>query len=318
MEKTSRRSRHCAGLISLIIAAVVVMGTLSPAFAGTYPKAEKYIADEAGVISEVTARTIRNANEELEKNAGAVIAVCTVSTTGDTPIGEYTRAVFHDWKLGESILILIAVDDMNYYFLQSTAIDKILSNEELQSITNDYLEADFVEGNIDTGVMKVCAKLSSVLGSRMNTTDEAADGENKGKTFGSVIAGFFKAILWIVLIAVILFVILFVAALFNDDAAAILRKYVFHSKPQNSVSQIRYDERLYGRQTERRPQQSEQYGRQMPRQQNQNRNYSGARYQGQNSRSNDKYTNYTGYEDYFAQTRNMEEPYYNSDGTRRK
>ena len=309
MKKMKKAERKVSVAIILMAVAIFV-GMLSPVYAETYPQHENFIADTAGVISEVTARTIRNSNEEISNSAGAVIAVCTVSTTGDTAIGEYARGVFRDWKLGESILILIAVDDMNYYFLQSTAIDEVLTNEELSDIVKEYLENDFVAGNIDTGVMKVVAKLSSILGSRMHKTEGTdSPSQNVGTTLGDVIVGFFKVILYIVLIAIAAFIVLFVVALFNDNVAAFMRKYIFRTKPQKTAPRIRYDERLYGGR-QRRPVNQQQRADSI-------RSYSENR-QPRRTVSGDRFGNYSGYDDYFAKTQSLEEPYYNADGTRRK
>ena len=304
---------------------VVIMAVTAslPVFAGTYPTPEKYIADEAGIISEATVRTVVNSNEELENSVGAVIAVCTVSTTGSTPIGEYTRAVFRDWRLGESILLLVAVDDMNYYFLQSTAIDKILTNEELQTIARDYLEEDFKSGSVDTGIMKVTSKLSSVLGSRMPKIEEKqTEPEKKGTTAGSVIVTFFKVILYIVLFAIVAFVVLFIVAMFNDDVAAFMRKYIFRKNNRTNVPNISYDERLYGSPESRR--QNGQNRSSSLRSYSENRSYSDGRPYDQTRQMDrggygrQQYRDYNDeYSAYYPNSQD-DQPYYNSDGTRRR
>ena len=294
-------------VISLLFAFVfaltaIAMGALSPVSAASYPKPTDNIADAAGILSEGTIRSIRNANEATAEEVGAVIAVCTVSTTGDTAIGEYARGVFKDWKLGESILILIAVDDMNYYFLQSTSIDTVLTNDELQEIRNEYLENDFVEGNIDTGVMKVASKLSSILSSRLPKV-EATGGSDKsgGTTAGTVIVGFFKAILFIVLFAAVAFIVLFIVAMFNDNVAALFRKYVFRKKQKPTVPVVRYDDRLYGR--SQRPRQNGQQGQ-----------YRQAPGQNRNPQNYNNYGNYSGYDNFRPQN----DEYYDSNGMRRR
>ena len=295
------------------MAVILTVMAVLPVLAGAYPTPDKNIADEAGIISEATTRTVINSNEELENSVGAVIAVCTVSTTGTTPIGEYTRAVFRDWRLGESILLLVAVDDMNYYFLQSTAIDSVLTNEELQTIARDYLEEDFKSGSIDTGIMKVTSKLASILSSRMPKLDEKqTDTEKKGTTLGSVIVTVFKVILYIVIFAVVAFIVLFVVAMFNDNVAAFMRKYIFRKNNRSNVPNISYDERLYGSPERRR-------------QNNPNnsslRSYSENRSYGDRGQANRGGQQYRGYSDeYSAYYPNSQDdqPYYNSDGTRRR
>ncbi|MBQ4354974.1 MAG: TPM domain-containing protein [Clostridia bacterium] len=254
--------------VTVLLLACFLFAAALPAFAA-YPKKDDNIADEAGVLSEGTIRTIKTTNASLEKDLGVTIAVCTVKTTGETDIAEYAAGLFKSWKLGEGILLLIASEDENYYFLQSTGVDKIITNDVLAEVRNGYLETDFASGNIDRGVMKSVSRLSSLLVSGFKDLaaaedeSESTEGEEKGTTIGSVLIGFFKFLLFVVLFAILAFVILFIAALFNDDCAALLQKYVFRRGRANTMQQNYYDERLYG-QPQRRPNPNSQQRRPNP------------------------------------------------------
>ena len=204
------------------------------------------------MLSESTIRAIETANKTLELDTGTTIAVCTVDTTGESDIAEYARGVFKEWKLGEGVLLLIAKDDKNYYFVQSVGVESVLTNDVLKSIRDEYLEEDFEAGDINRGVNKCVTKLKNVLTAGIpaaktsdNTTD-TANSEPTGTTVGSVIAGFFKAVLWIVLIAVVLLVAFFVLAMYNEDAAALFRKYILRKPDNRRMPEEYYDERLYG------------------------------------------------------------------------
>ena len=204
------------------------------------------------MLSESTIRAIETANKTLELDTGTTIAVCTVDTTGESDIAEYARGVFKEWKLGEGVLLLIAKDDKNYYFVQSVGVESVLTNDVLKSIRDEYLEEDFEAGDINRGVNKCVTKLKNVLTAGIpaaktsdNTTD-TANSEPAGTTVGSVIAGFFKAVLWIVLIAVVLLVAFFVLAMYNEDAAALFRKYILRKPDDRRMPEEYYDERLYG------------------------------------------------------------------------
>ncbi len=322
LTKKTTRSHALSAAVSLILVMtmLICLGT-SVCAAASYPKPENNIADSAGILSEGTIRAIRNANESTAAKVGAVIAVCTVSTTGETSIGEYARAVFKDWQLGESILILVAVDDKNFYILPTTLIDSVLTSEELRDISNKYLEEDFAAGNTDAGVMKIASKLSSVLTEKLPDATKKAetpaeDTEKKGTTVGSVIVGFFKAILFIVLFAVGAFALLFVVAMFNDNVAALLRRYVFRRRETHNVPSVHYDERLYGAPQQRRQGRAPTGDRYM-----QDGGYNGynstARQQGyrQNPQQRRRPDEYTGYYNFSDQDRDA---YYDSTGTRRR
>ena len=143
---------------------------------------------------------------------------------------------------GEGVLILIAKEDNNYFFVPSTGVEDILSNEEIASIRDEYFEGDFANGTYERAVHKVVMKLKNVLVAGVEARAAAAEAEadaaeseektteEKGTPAGNAIVTFFKIILWLVIIAILLFVGLFVWAMFNEDVAALMQKYIFRRK----------------------------------------------------------------------------------------
>ena len=270
MTKKTNFSRIIACLL-----VVIMIGAMALSVSAAYPKADEFVADEAGVLSESTIRQIKKTNKDLSDEFGVTIAVCTVKTTDGTPIAEYARELFTEWKMGEGVLLLIASEDKNYYLVQSTGIDDSITNDDLTLIRDGYLEEDFAAGNIDSGVIKTVSKLAAELeagleevpsSSTADTEDDEEKEKNEGTTFGAVLVGILKAILYIALFALAAFIILFVVAMFNDDAAAILQKYVFRRGKTNPAPAY-YDERLYGngrssaqRQGQRPPQNGQRQG----------------------------------------------------------
>ncbi len=276
MTKKINFSRIITCLLVTVMIAVMALPTLA-----AYPEADEFVADEAGVLSESTIRQIKKTNEDLKEEVGAIIAVCTVKTTDGKDIAEYARELFTEWKMGEGVLLLIASEDKNYYIVQSTGIDDSITNEDLEAIRDGYLEEDFAAGNIDNGVIKTVSKLATEFEGGLDDVPQSGDDgegdeerENKGTTFGTVLVTILKVILYIALFALAAFVILFVVAMFNDDAAALLQKYVFRrGKTNPAVNQTYYDERLYGNrrqgQQNQRPVQRPQNGNRQPGQQQQ-------------------------------------------------
>jgi uncharacterized membrane protein YgcG len=240
-------------VLTLFIA--VVLFTV-PTFAATYPTQQNYVADEAGVLSESTIRALETANKTLKLDAGVTIAVCTVTTTGDTDIMTYARAVYRDWKLGEGVLILIASADEDYAVVQSNGIEDIITNDTLTEIRDEYLEEDFEAGNIDRGVNKFVTKLKNILtvglserAEKEASEEESTEEASTSSPVVSGIAGFFKTLLIIVCVIAVLVVAVLVAGMFNDTAAALIGWAVrkITNKPDNSkINEEYYDERLYG------------------------------------------------------------------------
>ncbi len=294
-------------LAAAVLLLMVITLFSTAVFAASYPTAENYVADEAGLLTENTIKSIKENNKILYGDTKLIIAVCTVNNTGGEDIGTYARNLFTEWKLGDGILLLISKEDNNYYFVPSVGVEDILSNEQIASIRDEFFEADFNNGDIDRAVVKAVTKLNSTLlagfSEREAASTKSSDPEStpteKGTTAGNVIVTIFKTILWIVIIAVILFIALFVWAMFNDDVAALMQKYIFRrGSGRSSTPPDYYDERLYGRQ--QRPRSSSQQQRVAPKQQNgyngylgdgrqrpqQNRQYPNQNYNNQN------YSNY--------------------------
>ena len=256
-----------------VFAVVLVMILLLPSavFAVEFPKHQNYIADEAGILTQDVISELRDINKNLLGDYKLTIAVCTVNSIGDSDIAEYARQLYSNWKLGEGVLVLIAKEDNNYYFVPSTDMEEILTNEVLASIRDSHFEEDFSSHTYERAVKKIAIKLKNTIVAGMQEraaqaeaeanqkAEESAaqDTEEKGTTVGSVIVGFFQAILWIVILAAILFVAVFVWAMFNDDVAAILQKLFFRRNAANRQKnqQNYYDDRLYGSRTNPNPQQ---------------------------------------------------------------
>lgn len=245
----------------VLVLTVLTILPITAAAATKYPKPENYVADEADILSESVINMIRDTNRDLAADYGLTIAVCTVKSVEGADIATYAQELFKEWKLGEGVLILIATEDKNYYFVPSVGMESILTNEDFTSIRDNYFEADFNNGSYENAIYKSVPKFENLLITGMqnkraeenkNTESETTPTgkeEEKGTTVGSVIVGFFKFVLWVVLIAVLLVVALFVGALFNDDLAVIFRKYILRKnddvRPAPTNTNY-YDERLYG------------------------------------------------------------------------
>lgn len=289
--KSDKLFRPVATLLSLVLAILFV----TPVFAA-YPTGSDNIYDGPDALSESTERQIKKVN--AESKSGATISVCVVPGTDGMSIADYATGLFTAWKLGEGVLIVIDTSAPDYYLIQSSGIESKITTADLESVRDNYLEPDFNTGNIDSAVSKAVTKLSIDMSSRLapSPADEQAKQEPGGPTFGSVIGTIFKVILILVLIVLVIFGILFVIALFNDDVAAILRKYVFDrfrkNKPASHVPSSDYDERLYGNRSHvQRPQNRPQASR-YPQGQNRQGNYQRYPQQNTNNGRNPNSRNY--------------------------
>ena len=235
--------------IAAFILLFAVMSALAlPVFAEIeYPTPTDYIADDAAVLSEQTVKQIKEKNADL------------------------------------------ASEDKSFFLVPSTGVSEVIDNTALEEVRDQYIEDDFAAGRIDTAIRKAVTQLSILMLREMKqetapaqsgdapaqtpaATDAAnarGDAEEKGTSLGGIIVGILKTILIIALILLALFVILFIAALFNDDVAAIMQKYIFRRGRTAQNNNAYYDDRLYGQQSQNRSSQ------------NRRPNYNGQSYSGQ-------------------------------------
>jgi len=151
-------------VICAIFAAVMLLCAV--ALADTYvspkklkPGEELYTLDRANVLSDATKGEIVYSNDLLYKACGAQIAVVTVGTTGSDAIDDYATELFNAWGIGDAgkgngFLLLLAIDDEDYYALCGDGLQPKFTAGSLKDYFDRYLEADFAAGRYDAGVKK--------------------------------------------------------------------------------------------------------------------------------------------------------------------
>ena len=244
-------------LTALALLLIVTMMVLPVFAAVSVPKHDNYIADDAQLLSESTVRNVTSNNKTLWDKNGTTIGICTVKTIGDEDIAAYARRVYTEWGMGKGVLILVTKEENCFHLVQSQDVEAEITNEDLEMLRDDYMEKDFAASNIDRAIFSTATKLTAMLSEVRDSDAPAADpetdsteadetDEKKGTTVGSVIVGILKFILIAALLLIALFIILFVAAMFNDDVAELMRKYIFKRGKSASAPSDFYDERLYG------------------------------------------------------------------------
>ena len=122
--------------------------------------ANNYVGDFSNVLSEETERHIISLNDDLFNKTGAEIVVVTVDFIEGYDIEEYCYQIFNEWGIGDStrnngLLILLAIEEDNYYALQGYGLEDSLDSGKISDMLYEYLEKDFAAKNYDSGVIKV-------------------------------------------------------------------------------------------------------------------------------------------------------------------
>jgi uncharacterized protein len=119
-----------------------------------------YVADQAGVLTQDTLDYIGGKNKELYEKTKGNVSVVTVKSTGGIDIGQYAKNILLDENIGDSklnngVLILLAIDDDDYYVATGSGIANKVSNSDIQKINDNYLEPYFADKEYDKGVKTV-------------------------------------------------------------------------------------------------------------------------------------------------------------------
>lgn len=157
-------------VLSLAICLIFfVLALITPASAKIpSPSRYFYAYDEANVLTLSTEDHIISVNEELSSKCGAQIVVACVKTTGGAEIADYAYKMFNQWKIGDKdrkngVLVLLAVDDQDYYALQGKGLENLLSSGTLKLLLDQHLEPYFSTGAYDEGVLSIFDELVTFL-----------------------------------------------------------------------------------------------------------------------------------------------------------
>lgn len=168
-------------VICIALALLVCLSCISGMAKVVSPEASFYSLDQANVLRESTEGEIFFSNQMLEDACGAQIVIVAIDSTGNIPIDEYAYELFNDWEIGDKrkqngFLLLMAIDDEDYYALTGAGIDIKFSSGSVGQYLDKYLEPDFAVGQYDAGVKKFYEAVFDRIAGIYNVSVTAADG----------------------------------------------------------------------------------------------------------------------------------------------
>ena len=184
-------------VISIVAAAIILSITLTISIAAAYPRHTDFVSDKAVIIDEKTESKIIEASKKLFKERGVRIAVCTVLDTDGETIEHFGSELFKEWEIGDGVLILLSINDDNFYAVQSNSLSEYLSAKELKHILNMSLEPAFAAKDYSKGVGETVNALSNHLSG--SVPQDFGKDESKGLPTWAVVL-----IVIVVVIAVII------------------------------------------------------------------------------------------------------------------
>ncbi|MBQ8508215.1 MAG: TPM domain-containing protein, partial [Clostridia bacterium] len=172
--------RKLACLMALVL--VLVLG--NSALAAVAPGEDFYYLDTANVLSTEAEGAIYFCNQLLEEACGGQIVVAALDNLDGADTYDYAYELFNEWGIGSAeenngFLLLMAIQEDDYYALAGSGVEGIFSSSELKSMFDKYLEPDFAKKDYEAGALKFFEAVLDKYIDRYNLNFSYEDGEAK-------------------------------------------------------------------------------------------------------------------------------------------
>ena len=170
MKLKALAKRTAAATLTLAAVALAAAPVLAAPAVDVSPN--NAVADHAGILSDDTINYINSVSAELSDACGAQIGVYTLDELlGNTTMEGYAYDVFNEWGLGSAdkdngVLLLLApyeADGGDYFIMRGAGLESQLSISTLSTMTDEYLEPSWAQGNYDAGTRKTVEALTKRL-----------------------------------------------------------------------------------------------------------------------------------------------------------
>ena len=140
-------------ILAMVVTCLMVLGAMVIGLQGKPVSRDGslYITDKAGVISD--SGEIRFA--QLQREMTPRLSVAIVKSTGRMSTAAYCEALWNDWRLGTSdMLLLMVTGEEDYYFGYDTASSFAWQlDNNFDVLMEQYLEPDFAARNYEAAIM---------------------------------------------------------------------------------------------------------------------------------------------------------------------
>lgn len=170
-----------------VLAAALLAAMLTVASAATKsnvvkPGEDFVYLDKADVLSEATKGEIYFANRQLYEQTGAMIVVVAMDSLGGAETYDYAYDLYNSWGIGgkdnNGLLLLMAVEEDDYYALPGEGFEGVFSSSVLKSMMDKDLEPDFAKQNYDAGARKFFESAYKRLANYYNLDATIDDAKN--------------------------------------------------------------------------------------------------------------------------------------------
>lgn len=152
-------------IISAVLAMILAIVMITPAFAIVQPSKAFYVADYAHVLKSDTEQEIIDANALLENTCdGAQIVVVTIDYLYGMYADEYALRVMNDWGVGSAkknngMVLVFAIEENKGWLATGDGIDEVFTDRMANKYLDKYFWKHYDNGNYDKAVSTLIPKL---------------------------------------------------------------------------------------------------------------------------------------------------------------
>lgn len=168
-----------------LVALFLFAGSFAVAAAAEVPRLDRYVTDQAGVLSESERSGLEQQLRAFEERTGNQFVVLIVSSLDGESLEEYSLAVAEQNRVGQKgkdngLLFLVAVNDRKMRFEVGYGLEGDLTDAITSAIIRQIVAPEFRSGAYGQGVTKgMQAAMQAVAGElTLPETDEPASEED--------------------------------------------------------------------------------------------------------------------------------------------
>ena len=168
-------------LISVLLAAVLVMVCAVPSFALVGKSESFYVADYADVLSDTLEERIVAFNGELEYYcSGSQLVVVSVDYLDGLYSDEYAMTLFNDWGVGSrdqnnGTLLLLCPNENKAWLTYGAGLEGALTSSRVNDLFDSVFWDPFDAGDYETAVSNMVSELIAFYSSYYNVSSEMLD-----------------------------------------------------------------------------------------------------------------------------------------------
>ena len=166
----------------IVFCALFLVFVSSIAIAQEIPTLQKYVNDNAGVLSSSDIARINTLAAEIEDNTTVQIAVLTVNSTEPMTIEQYAVEVFEKAGIGyedkdNGLLMVVAINDRRWRLEVGYGLEPVITDLTASLIGRTYMTPAFQEGRYGDGIYDAVDAVYKVIQNSGDTSfiSEQAD-----------------------------------------------------------------------------------------------------------------------------------------------